>query len=269
MNIIESAKKELENFSLPEGYIADVGKDGIDLLLGDKTAIVKILAAIVKLPFFFRDRWLWSKLELFLQGAYVNEDDCATMRAKLMEGKESTENAERLLACIDRAETKQKIQYVINATRCLLTDFIDLTTYFRICHSITYSLDEDLRFLAEMIEHYNLEYSINVQGLLTNGLMYQSIIEPDGNQKYSFTPIARLVDQYAVSYDNVARYPNPIVCTKSPNPHVSVPAMGLEADIVNKQITRLQDSINKKMNIEVSLGEPSTIKPNTLHLIAK
>ena len=47
MNIIESAKKELKTFSLPEGYMADIGKDGIDVLLGDKTAILKIIAATV------------------------------------------------------------------------------------------------------------------------------------------------------------------------------------------------------------------------------
>ena len=35
----------------------------------------------------------------------------------------------------------------------------------------------------------------------------------NGDQKYSFTPIAGIVDQYAVNYDNVDRYPNPMQLT--------------------------------------------------------
>ena len=40
--------------------------------------------------------------------------------------------------------------------------------------------------------------------------MCQSVIDSNtGNHKYSFTALAELVDEYAVSYDNVARYSNP------------------------------------------------------------
>ena len=96
---------------------------------------------------------------------------------------------------IDRAETQQKIRYIINATRCLLTDFIDLPTFFRICHAITHTLDEDLVFLRNHIKETDLPYSQFTQGLLTSGLMYQSVIDGNGEQKYSFTPIAQIVDQ--------------------------------------------------------------------------
>ena len=40
--------------------------------------------------------------------------------------------------------------------------------------------------------------------------MYQSVIDAYDEQKYSFTPLAGIVDQYAVSYENTERYPNPI-----------------------------------------------------------
>ena len=40
--------------------------------------------------------------------------------------------------------------------------------------------------------------------------MCQSVIDSNtGKHKYSFTALAKLVDEYAVSYDNDTRYPNP------------------------------------------------------------
>lgn len=123
--------------------------------------------------------------------------------------RKKEENSFRLIEYIDRVETQKKIQYLVNATRCLLADFIDIATYFRICHAVTYTLDEDLQFLKTHIEKSNLSYDAYVQGLLTAGLMYQSVIDGNGDQKYSFTPMAEDVDRFAVSYDNLERYPNP------------------------------------------------------------
>ena len=59
------------------------------------------------------------------------------------------------------------------------------------------------------IDEEDLVYNSYVQGLLTTGLMYQSVIDGNDESKYSFTPLAGLVDQYAVSYENLERYPNP------------------------------------------------------------
>ena len=39
--------------------------------------------------------------------------------------------------------------------------------------------------------------------------MYQSTYDAEGDQKYSFTPFAEVVDRFAISYDDVERYPNP------------------------------------------------------------
>lgn len=98
---------------------------------------------------------------------------------------------------IDRAETLQKISYLINATRCLLENLIDRETYFRICHTITNTLEDDLAFLGEHIFETDLPYNISIQGLFTSGLMYQSVIDANGDQKYSFTPLAQIVDRGA------------------------------------------------------------------------
>lgn len=40
--------------------------------------------------------------------------------------------------------------------------------------------------------------------------MYQSVIDGNGEQKYSFTPLAERIDCYAVSYNNIERYPTTI-----------------------------------------------------------
>lgn len=60
--------------------------------------------------------------------------------------------------------------------------------------------------------------------------MYQSVIDGNGDQKYSFTPIAEIVDQYAISYDNVERYPNPAIkASQKGIPQISVPSMEWES----------------------------------------
>lgn len=205
---------------------ANILEDTINAILGDPISAGKIMLAIVKSPFFVREQLFWTKLEAFLNGVYLDSDDCAKLRAKLTECGKKGDNPYRLVECIDRAETQQKIHYLINATRCLLTDLIDLSTYFRICHAVTHTLEEDLCFLRNHIKESNLPYDQFIQGLLSAGLMYQSVIDGNGDQKYSFTPIAEIVDQYAVSYDDVERYPNPTIrASQGEVPEISIPSM--------------------------------------------
>lgn len=209
VKFIDKIKGLISDGSVQEASV-DILEDSAEAILGDPVAVGKIMLALIASPFFLRDRLFWTKVEAFLNGVYLSEDDCADLRAKLTENGESRSNSLRLVECIDRAETQRKIHYLINATRCLLTDFIDRPTYFRICHSITHTLEEDLVFLGEHLYETDLPYNAYVQGLLTAGLMYQSVIDGNGEQKYSFTPLAEMVDQFAVSYNNIERYPNPI-----------------------------------------------------------
>ena len=92
--------------------------DTLDAILGDPISAGKIMLALASSPFFIRDQLFWTKIEAFLDGVYLEEDDCATLRAKLTENGEKQENALRLVECIDRVETRKKIGYLINATRC-------------------------------------------------------------------------------------------------------------------------------------------------------
>lgn len=225
---------------ISKGEIRDASvnilEDIIDACLGNPVSAGKVIIALASSPFFIREQLFWSKMEAFLNGVYINEDDCAKLRAKLVEDGENKDNPYRLVECIDRAETQKKICFLINATRCLLTNFIDLPTYFRICHAITYTLEEDLCFLRNHIQESDISYSEYVQGLLTAGLMYQSVIDGNGEQKYSFTPIARIVDRFSVSYNDMERYPNPLhVCSANGNLQVSISAI----DEVEQALSKL------------------------------
>lgn len=45
--------------------------------------------------------------------------------------------------------------------------------------------------------------------------MFPSVIDSDSEQKHSIAPLAQIVNQFVVSYENVERYPNPVVIQSS------------------------------------------------------
>lgn len=74
---------------------------------------------------------------MFLSGVYTSDKDRVNFSTLLTEDGTKRDNPHRLLACIERAETKVKIQYLINESRSLSAGFIDLSDYFRVCHHMT------------------------------------------------------------------------------------------------------------------------------------
>lgn len=134
-------------------------------------------------------------------------------------------NAVRIIDTLDHIDTEMKVRYLINASRSVSAGFVELPDYFRICNAIRSVIQEDLQFLANHIAEEDVEYSDSVQSLLSAGLMYQSVIDCNGNQRYSFTPLGELVDRFSVSYDNVERYPNPKFDSQEAELKVSIPAL--------------------------------------------
>ena len=95
-------------------------------------------------------------------------------------------------------------------------------------------------FLGKHINAEDIPYSVYVQGLLTVGLMYQSVIDGNGDQKYSFTPLAEMVDRYAVSHENIERYPNPTSMPSSfTAPQPKLPGMIEWEPISNEDINKI------------------------------
>lgn len=197
--------------------------DAIEALSGSSIAIARIALAAGRSALALRDRIFWMKFEKFLTGVFTSEEQKAKFAAKLASKGDKNDNAIRLLSCIEKSDTQQKIEYLVNASRCLSADFITLEEYFRICHVITQSVTEDLRYLAEHILENNLDYSIPVQSLISEGLMIQTQLNANtGEHKYSFTPLAELVDRFAVSYDNAERYPNPLARSSPDTPNIRI-----------------------------------------------
>ena len=177
-------------------------EDAANAVLGDPVALGEVFIGIVKSPSFFREQFFWIKFEAFWEGVFIGEEDSSKLREKFSEKGNKEDSAFRLLSCIDKIETKKKIRFLINATNSLLADYIDLETFFRICHIITNSIEEDSIFLSGHIDESDLPYDTCVQSLFAVGLMYQSVIDANGNQKYSFTPFARKVNRFALCVNN-------------------------------------------------------------------
>lgn len=103
--------------------------------------------------------------------------------------------------------------------------------------------DNAFRLLDSIdIAEKDIPYNPYTQRLLTAGLMYQSVIDANGEQKYSFTPLAKIVDQYAISYDNVERYPRPEILQELPSPK---PQLSVTPELINLD-TLLTDDENKE-----------------------
>lgn len=253
MSIIDDAKALIANGDIHD-IEANLFFDTIEAVCGNPVAVAKIIYALAKSPFFLRDKLLWIKVEQYLTGVYVSEEDRAKLRAKLTENGSSDENSKRLLECIDRAETKGKIQYLINATRCFLADFIDRTTFFRICHVIAGTIDEDLVFVRDHItEQQNFEYSQTIQGLFVSGLVTFSTIGGEPT-RYAFTPLAEDVDRFAISYDNVDRYPDPTTHRIVAPPKTDIPTATVD-EVQEMLDLTLGKAKYPKIDVEIPMGE--------------
>lgn len=217
----------VRNF-ISDGTVKEASKNFLEDIIGalnnDPVAAAKVAIAVIHSPWLLREQIFWSKFSGFLDGIAIDDSERAKFCAKLMQDGKKEENSIRLISYIDKAENKKKVQFIINATRCFIMGWIDLPLYFRICHVIVNTLEEDLYFLKEHLEEKTLPDSYQVKGLLVNGLMYQHFFGGDNGPEYSFTPLAKYIDQYAVSFDDVARYPNP---TKIPDKDLNLPT-GIE-----------------------------------------
>lgn len=172
----------------------------IGTVLGDLESFRKLMCSLKCSPAFIREQLFLMKLEKFLSGVFLNEDDRNLLQKRLSENGMADENAVRIIECIDKIDSQRKVQYLINATRSLMNDAIDRISYFRICHVIKNTLEEDLLFLTQHIDAKCVLYNDSVQGLLNIGLMYQSVIDVKNEQKYSFTPFAGVLYQFAINY---------------------------------------------------------------------
>lgn len=113
MNYVDRAKQLIARHEVKE-VSKNLLEDALAALLGDPVAIAKLVFTLGSSPFFIRDQLFWSKLEMFLNGVYIEDEDRAKLCAKLTANGKKHDTQARLIECIDRAETESKIQYLIN-----------------------------------------------------------------------------------------------------------------------------------------------------------
>jgi hypothetical protein len=196
---------ELSNSSI------ELATDLLEALILSPSAIKKVICSAIGIRATIRDKVFVSNLNRFLMGLNLDDKRQRELREALEENDKPIENVNRILLCIDKIETNKKIDFLIYATKALMDKHIFLADYFRICQIISNTLDEDLIYLKENILNEDeinndVPYNTNVQGLLTSGLMYQTILKLNGGQGYYFTNIAVMVDKYALSYLECDKY---------------------------------------------------------------
>ena len=123
--------------------------------------------------------------------------------------KNKRQNGMRLLGYIDKADSEQKINYYVNATKSLLLGLIDNTGYFRIMKALMETLNEDLEYLADIAIKEDV-YRGNMQllALERSGLVLQAVFDANEsveNQSYVISSLGKYVDRFAVSFEDEER----------------------------------------------------------------
>lgn len=162
---------------------------------------------------FANNYFLYNKLYLFLKDVKKIEEDLeenVKLCNKLFENPENNkQNIMRLLNCIEKTDTEQKIKYYISATKSLLLSNLSVTDYFRIIRSIQDTLDEDLLFLKEKATSIGtFKGNIQIFSLVQTGLFMQAGINANEKidmQDYAISPLGRMVDRYALSLEDEKR----------------------------------------------------------------
>lgn len=207
MNMLKKGKELVCSEGVQE-FSINLLSDCFALLGGDVTALARILYSVTKGTFDVKDQIFWEKFENFLNDLDATDDFLGEFCRVLTEDWEKPENQKRLIETIDKIDTNSKAKYLANASRCVASGMISRNDYFRICHFLKSSLQEDLLFLQkEIVKNCEYEYDDTIQGLWSSGLMYQCVVSSNGDDRYAFTPFAKTLDKYALSYDNIERYP--------------------------------------------------------------
>lgn len=123
--------------------------------------------------------------------------------------KERRENAIRLFTLVDKIDSIIKIEYLIHAGEALLAGMITREDYYRIGMAIQDTLLEDLFYLKKHATTPNtLSGSNAVHALVKVGAMISAGVDGDKEaeeQDYYISEFGRLIDRYALSYDDEER----------------------------------------------------------------
>lgn len=209
-------KEELQGF-LTELNIKDNCVDIIDNAIGtlmlDPVATKNLVEKIANMPTLIREAIYWNKFYMFVTGVREIEEDLGQsvkLSSKLFgDPKNKRQNGMRLLGYVDKADSEQKINYYINATRSLLMGCINNTDYFRIMKAVSETLNEDLEYLREVAITSNIiKGNMQILALNRSGLVLQAGIDANESietQGYTVSSLGRMVDCFAISLEDEER----------------------------------------------------------------
>lgn len=209
-------KEEIQGFTEVVD-VSTISEEMLDNMIGmlmlDPIAYKNFAKQIAKMPFLIKDAYYWSKFHLFVTGVKSAEKELGEgvkLSNKLFNtSKNKRQNGMRLLGYIDKADSEQKINYYVNATKSLLLGLIDNTGYFRIMKALMETLNEDLEYLVDIAIKEDV-YRGNMQllALERSGLVLQAVFDANEsveNQSYVISSLGKYVDRFAVSFEDEER----------------------------------------------------------------
>lgn len=177
--------------------------DIVEMIIGvathDPLSVAKIAAflsdktytAIQKIPYLQIKRYLdgVKKIEEL-------ENSCKIADKLFSNPKKKNENAMRIYKMVTSTDTEKKIDYLIDATRSMLLELINVDEMFRIFRAIVDSLPEDLDYLSSMVEKSGpFTGNIQILGLERSGLMISAGIDANADveeQQYHITVVRQI-----------------------------------------------------------------------------
>lgn len=201
-NLVESFEESLLNDDNKD-LLATVCDTGLDAVITggalDGVPILGILNGIFKVTKNFQTYRLCKKMVKFLYGLsdYSQRDKEKFLQEYTEANQEK--GAEVLLAVIDKIDNANKITTLCNLMRAKINGEISIDNFIRLCQVI-----ERLPYVDfKNLEKYKVDYSeLGTDDVLySSGVIYKSVIELNGSDKYKLNYIGKLLLKYGLLVD--------------------------------------------------------------------
>ena len=180
----------------------------VDTLLGHSSIPIEIMIRTTKEVSTVPERLFINRFESFLKGGFTDKEKRRKLAEHLRDEEGNDEHLERLIKCINDAESIRTAKYMSNAAVALCNEKLDRIDFFRILHAINSMVEEDLEYLNKIYGQEDIAYSSHIPGLKNGGLVEQiGIDEGDFSdygrdwwemQHYAITPLGKLVYEYCL-----------------------------------------------------------------------
>lgn len=187
----------------------DFVENTVSAIFGDPVAAVKALGFLFKSPVLIQNYIFWEKFSMYLDGILTDDEEIRKLSAVFAENEEREEYARRIISAVDKVETRNKVNFIINLTRSLTNQFISKPDYYCLLWCVVNTAYEDLCYLSKNIEKTKIEDNIHLRFLEIGGLATKEntpmfsedeVSKDKLYYKYTFTPQAKWLDQYSLNY---------------------------------------------------------------------